>query len=508
MTESDNKRIAKNTIFLYFRSILVMAVGLYTSRIILQVLGVSDFGLYNAIGSIVAMFSIINGVLAMGTSRFLTFELGRHDQIRLKKTFGAAFTMHVVMAIMLFILMETIGLWFVNNKMNIPSGREFAANFVYQFSILTSMLTLTQVPYSAAIIAHEKMNIYAYVGIAEVMFKLSLVFTLLYIPFQDNLIAYAIIMALWAIGLQMFYRHYCYKRFPESHLSIVKEKDIYKNMLGYSIWDFIGQFCATGNTQGVNLLINMFFGVTINAARGVAYQVESALTQFSGNFMTALQPQIVKAFAKNDKERFFQLVYEGGKFSYFLLFIVTLPVFLEADYILSLWLNTVPPLATIFLRWILIINLVRVTARPLIQAVHATGNVKYLNLWSGVYSAATFLPMVYLFYKLGYDSWFCFVVQAFNGIVCTYLEALALRKNVKFNLTEYFYKVYGSVIGISIIAALLPSIYVYISPSGFDRLVITCFISFLSSVIAILFLGFDKKQRSKIIIAAKNKLNI
>ena len=263
MTEdTSNKTIAKNTIFLYFRSFLMMAISLFSSRVILQALGVEDYGLYGAIGSIVAMFTMINGVLAAGTSRFLTFELGKGDMERLRKTFSASFAMHVALAVILFLLLETVGLWFVNNKMNIPEGREYAANIVYQFSIITSMLTLTQVPYSASIISHEKMSVYAYVGIAEATFKLGLIFVLLYIPFSDNLIAYAIIIAVWSIGLQFWYRFYCRKRFEECNLTIVRDKSIYKGMLSYSLWDFVGQFCSQGINQGLNLLINIFFGVT------------------------------------------------------------------------------------------------------------------------------------------------------------------------------------------------------------------------------------------------------
>lgn len=506
MPETDNKRIAKNTIYLYFRSFLMMAISIFSSRVILQALGVSDYGLYNAIGSIVAMFAILNGVLATGTSRFLTFELGKNDFPRLKKTFGAAFAMHVGMAAVLFILLETVGLWFVNNKLNIPAGRVFAANVVYQLSILSSMLSLTQVPYSATIIAHEKMGVYAYVGIAEATFKLALIFILLYVPFNDNLIAYAIIMAAWSVGLQIFYRFYCYNRFPESHLSLVKDKNVYKSMLGYSLWDLVGQFCSTGNSQGVNLLINMFFGTAVNAARGVAYQVENALTQFAGNFMTALNPQIVKSYAQDNRERFFQLIYDGGKFAYFLLFLFTLPVILEADYILKLWLVKVPPLTPIFLRSVLAITLIRVTARPLINGVHATGNVKYLNLWSGLYSACTFLPLVYLFYKLGYPSWFCFIVQGFNAFVCTILEVLALYKNVKFNLGNYFFKVYGNILGVSFIASVLPIVVITLIPEGFIRLIITCFTCTASSSLFILYFGFNKEQRIKVLSIIKNKM--
>lgn len=278
--KGSNKTIVKNTAYLYVRSFIMMAVSLFSSRVILEALGISDFGLYGVIGSIVGMFTMINGVFSASTSRFLTFELGRGDKERQLKTFGASFAMHAFAAIIIFILLETVGLWFVNNKINIPEGRYFAANVVYQLSILTCMLSLTQVPYGASIIAHERMNVYAYVGIAEVTFKLVLVFLLLYVPFTDNLIAYSIILTVWSISLQLWYRFYCRRKFQECKLTLVKDKKIYKEMLSYSLWDFLGQFCSQGINQGLNILINVFFGVVLNAARTVAYQVESALTQF------------------------------------------------------------------------------------------------------------------------------------------------------------------------------------------------------------------------------------
>ena len=320
--EGSNKRIVKNTIFLYFRSFLMMAINLFSSRVILQALGVEDYGLYGAIGSIVAMFTMINGVLAAGTSRFLTFELGKGDKERLRKTFSASFAMHVALAIILFLLLETVGPPPPKKKKKTPDGREFAANVVYQLSIITCMLTLTQVPYSASIISHEKMSVYAYVGIAEATFKLALIFALLYIPFADNLIAYAIIIAVWSIGLQIWYRFYCRKRFEESNLMIVRDKSIYKGMLSYSLWDFVGQFCSTGNSQGLNILLNMFFGVTVNAGRAVAYQIETAVTQFSSNFMTAVTPQITKAYAQDNISQFLQLIKYSSRLSFYLLFLI------------------------------------------------------------------------------------------------------------------------------------------------------------------------------------------
>ena len=504
--ESANKRIAKNTIFLYSRSLLTMAISIFSSRIILQALGVDDYGLYGAIGSIVTMFSIINNTLAVGTSRFLTFELGKGDDEKLKKTFSAAFAMHVAMAVALFILLETIGLWFLNNRMQIPEGREFAANVIFHLSIISCMFGLTQVPYNALIVAHEKMKIYAYIGVFEVMFKLVLVLVLLYVPFKDNLIAFGIIVAAWDIALQIFYRFYCYKRFPESHLTLCRDKSIYKGMLSYSMWDFVGQFCARGNGQGVNILINMFFGVSVNAARTVAYQVENALTSFSGNFLAAVNPQIVKAYAQNDHKRFFELIFESGKYAYYLLFLVSLPIFLEARYILSIWLVEVPDYTVLFLRCVMAITLFTTANRPVVLGVHATGNVKMLNLTSGIYSAGTFLPMVYLFYKFGLPVWMCFVMQGFNRMVCTYLEMRALYKNIKFDRLSYLSKVFVKTGFVSLLSCVLPVIVLDSMEEGLVRLFVVSSVSILSASVVIFFLGIDQETRLKVASFVKRKM--
>lgn len=505
--EEANKRIVKNTLYLYLRSLLMVIIGLYTSRVILQALGVEDYGLYGVVGSVVSMFVIINGVLTAGTSRFLTFELGKGDQERLIKTFNASLTMHTFLALLLFILLETIGLWFLNYQISIPAGREFAANVVYQLSIFGCMLSLIQVPYSAVIVSHERMDIVAYVGLLEAFFKLALTFALLYCSFSDNLIAYALIITIWGIGLQFWYSFYCTKHFPECKIRIVKEKDMYKGMLSYSMWDFIGQFCASGNSQGANILINMFFGVTFNASRAVAYQVENTITQFVNNFMTAVNPQIVKAYAQNNESRFFQLIYESGKFSYFLLFLLTLPIFLEAEYILSLWLVEVPEMAVLFLRWVMLITLFRIIVRPVINGVHATGDVKTLNLTSGLYSLVTYLPVVFLLYKFGFPVWCCFVVQAFNGLVCTILEIRSLYLKVHFNVSDYIIKVYFHSILVSFIASIIPSIIVVLVEPGFDRMLLTIIVSIVVTTLCVYYMGLNRSQREGALSFVNNKLH-
>lgn len=503
---SGNRKIAKNTLFLYGRAFLMMAIGIFTSRIILQVLGVSDYGLYAAIGSMVALFTIANGVLAAGTSRFLTFELGRGDPEALRKTFSASFLLHLGMAAALLVIFETIGLWLINAKMNIPEGREFAANVAYQLSVLTCLVGLTQVPYSATIIAHERFDVFAAVGVCEAVFKLLLPLSLLYFDFKDSLIAYAVIIAVWSIGLQMFYRLYCHKRFPESRLMLCRDKTIYKSMLSYSVFDLIGQFCVTGNGQGLKVLINIFFGVNYNASHNVANTVEHALTQFNGNFITSVVPQITKSYAKGELKRFFELIFEFGKISFYLLFFVSLPVFIEADYIISLWLVEVPPQTVLFLRLIMVYTLLRSPARPLVTGVHATGDVKFLNLTSGIYSVLTFLPGIYLAYKLGAPVWVCFLIQIFNANICALLEAISLKRKVSFSLRKYFSYVYLHSILIAGVTTLFAVIPWMTMETGFLRLVLTGTCSTIAATFFILRFGIAAEYRSKLFAFVKTKL--
>ena len=496
--DSPNRRIMRNTVYLYLRSFIIMGVGLFTSRIILQALGVDDFGLYGVVGSVVGMFTILNGVLSVGTSRFLTFELGRGDKERLKKIFNVAFALHCCMAVILFILFETVGLWLLNHKINMPVGREFASNVVYQLSVITCLVGVTQVPYGSVIIAHERIDLYAKIGMLEVFLKLFLIYSLLFLSFGDNLIAYAVILALWSIGLQVFYRFYCFRHFPETHLMWVREKSYYKSMVTYSLWDFIGQFCVTGNGQGLNILINMFFGVKVNAARSVAYQAEGKIDQFSGNIMTSIQPQIVKAYAQHDLSRFFMLIKEGGRYSFFLMFFFALPVFLEADFLLNVWLVEVPKWSVLFLRCIMAITLFRTFARPLIAGVHATGNIKFLNMSSGLYSVSTFLPFIYLLYSNGQSVWTCFCVWGFNSLVTTYLEALSLYRNVKFHMTSYFLTVHLKSIIIGLIASI-PAIFPFLlMEQGWLRLIFTTICGLISTSVCVYFLVLSIEMKHKV----------
>ena len=312
---SDNKQIAKNTMFLYFRMFLIMGVSLYTSRVVLATLGVVDYGLYNVVGGIVTMFSFLNGSLGAATSRYITFELGKKNYERFNKIFNVSLLTHIFIGIIIVLLAETIGLWFFYEKMIIPEERLNAAFWVYQISIFSTLISLIQVPYNATIIAHENMKVYAYVGIVEVILKLVVVFLLVISPF-DKLIFYASLLFIINIGIILFYRIYCIKRYQESRIKLCREKILYKDMFKFAGSDLIGNVSVLAQGQGLNLLLNVFFGPVVNAARAVAYQVQGAVTQFGNNFMTAVRPQIIKLYAQGEIKEMFKLVYLSSNFSY------------------------------------------------------------------------------------------------------------------------------------------------------------------------------------------------
>lgn len=504
--EAANKRIAKNTLLLYARSVVMMAANLFTSRLVLQALGVEDYGLYGTVGSIVAMSTIVNGSLSAGTSRFLAFDLGRGEPGRLNKTFNASLAMHALMSVAIVALLETIGVWFVNGPMNIPHGRGMAANVVLQASIVSCALSITQVPYQATIIARERMDVYAYVGLADAAFGLCLASCLLLRPFADSLIVYSAAQAAWSVGKMVFLRVFCRLRFPETRLRLVRESRVYTRMLSFSAWDTVGAFCSTGNSQGVNLLINVFFGVATNAARAVAYQVEHAATFLMTNFVMAVNPQIVKSYAIGDKRRFFGLIVETGRLSFFLALLVVMPLWLEVDTVLSLWLVEVPEGAGVFTRFVLGIAAFRVLARTTIMGVHATGDVKTLNLTSGVYSLASLLPLTFAAYRAGLPAWSCFVVQSFNAVVCTFFEARSLWLNERFGVWDYARRLFLQPLGVAAIAALGPAAVALSLPPGFGRLAATSAVSTLSLTVSAFFLLLGGAARGKALAFAKRHL--
>lgn len=503
----EKKRIAINTLMLYFRMVLIMGVALYTSRIVLKVLGAADYGLYNVVGGVVSMFSFLNGSLSSGTSRFITYDIGTGDEKRLRETFNTAFISHLILATIVLLLTETIGLWFVNNKLVFDSSRRIAVNIVYQFSVLTLMLQLTQVPFSADIIAHEKMNIYAYVSVVEVALKLGMTFLLRLNNTIDNLILYSAILFLIQLMILGTYRLYCRKHFKESEFLFCKEKSRYKEIFSFSGWDIIGSLCTLSQGQGINILLNMFFGPVVNAARAITYQLEGAFSQLTNNFMTAVNPQIVKSFAIQKYDEMIDLIKDASKYGFFLLAVFLIPILYKIDYVLQLWLKEVPEQTNVFARIILTMLMIRVIARPVINGTHATGHIKRLNLIAGVVGLLP-LPVTYVLFKLNYPAVCAFLSLFTWGIIANTLETIIFKLEMKeFSIGQYFLAVYIRCI---LVGSVVFSIDYFISKyidGNFFVFVLYYGLSVLINAAVVFVLGLDKNNQKKIITFVKGKLH-
>ena len=502
--DSSNKLVLKNTLYLYSRQIFILIVNLYTYRLILQLLGVEDYGIYQVVGGIVALFTIINGALSSGSSRFITFALGKNNITELQDTFNASFRIHLLLAIIIFILLETIGLWYINTYLIVPEGRLNATNWIFQFSIISCMLTLTQVPYSALIIAHERMDIYAYTGIAEAIFKLILTGILFIIPNIDKLIIYGLLICIWSIILQGYYRFYCYKYYPESHLNRIRDKSLLKKILSFSFWDVIGCFTVQGNAQGVNILINAFFGVIYNASFGLANQVRNILTQFVNNFMTAVNPQLIKNYALHDYNKVKFLMFNSSKLGFLLFIAFAIPVFIEADCLLSFWLKEVPDKATLFLRLTLIVSMIRSFAAPVVTTIHASGNIKFLNIWSGGFSVIMTLPLTYFSYKLGYPIHYTYYITILVCLICNYIELIVLKKeNNNFTIWEYTKNVYLPCC-ILVVPLVIPSILLtYIILPSIIRVIMISITHIILLIIFVFLFILTPSQRKEMILKLK-----
>ncbi|WP_281084975.1 MATE family efflux transporter [Segatella bryantii] len=502
---SDNKRIAKNTIFLYIRMSLIMGVSLYTSRVILATLGVDDFGIYNVVGGIVTMFSFLNGSLGGATSRYITFELGRKDYEKLNKVFNVALLTHIFIGLIIVILSETIGLWFFYEKMIIPEERVDAAFWVFQISILSSLASLIQVPYNATIIAHEDMKVYAYVGIIEAFLKLVVVYMLAFSPF-DTLVYYAILLCLINVGLVSFYRLYCIRLYPESQIRLCKQLALYKDMFKFAGSDLIGNVSVLAQGQGLNLLLNVFFGPVVNAARAIAYQVQGAITQFGNNFMTAVRPQIIKLYAQGEVREMFKLVYLASNFSYYLMWLLILPLCLEADYILTLWLGKYPDHSVSFLILVFILCLIQTLKTPRTIVLHATGKLFLANIVIGTLLCCAF-PLAYVFLRIGGEPESVFWAANITMLLSEFISVFIVRKYVNYNIADYLLNVHGRCTIVTVVSLLLPYFLFdrYIEPS-FIRLILTYCLTTVSIAATVWCVGMNKDMRNKTVSFIQSKI--
>lgn len=434
---SANKTIAKNTLFLYGRMLFNLVVSLYTSRVVLQMLGVNDYGVYQVVAGVVSLFTFVTGSLAGATSRFLSYELGRGDLNKLSRTFAATLNVHIYMAIILFAICETIGLWFINYKLNIPEERMFSGNVVYQCSILMTILSLLQAPYNASIIAHEKMQVFAYVGILDTILKLIACY-LLYIAPLDRLESYGLILLLFTFIINCIYYLYCKRSFLECHFRWNSDWTIAKPILVFSGWQLFGDFSLVAKNQGINFILNIFFGVAVNAACGFANTVYGAIVGFANNFLISIRPAIIKSYSQNNFKRMNELIVLASKFAFSLMLILTVPFVLNSEYILTLWLKTPPEYTAILCQYTLSILLIAVIYAPVQYAIIATGDIRFLSLFHGIALLAV-LPVSYLFLSLGYSPEVPFIITLIEeGIVCSLFPYILKRKIVDFDMYGYY----------------------------------------------------------------------
>lgn len=505
----NTKRIAKNTLMLYVRMLFSMLVSLYTSRVVLATLGVEDYGIYNVVGGFVAMFSLISSSLSASTSRFLTFELGKGDGEKLKRVFSTSLSIHAALALTAFVLLESVGVWFLNTHMTIPAPRLTAANWVFQASVVAFMLGLFSVPFNASIVSHERMSAFAYIGILDVCLRLLIVLFIAHSPLAfDRLIVYAFLLVAEGVLLQCIYFAYCGRNFAECRLRFTFDRTYWKEMSAFAGWNFIGCTAGLLKDNGVNVLLNIFIGPAINAARGVAGQVNVAVGAFAANFMAALNPQITKSYAAGDRDYMMMLVERGSRFSFYIIALFALPILLETDFALTLWLNHYPDHAVSFVRLMLLLSLVDILSNTLITLQNATGRIRNYQIAVGGMLMMNF-PLSYVCLKMGLPPESTVFVALLVAVACFFLRLLFLRKMVGLSARRYVKKVCLNVALVFVLALIVPALLHFSLQTGWGRFLLVVIVSVACTALVAYGVGCNRAERAffrRNAVAMKHKL--
>ncbi|MEH7890042.1 lipopolysaccharide biosynthesis protein [Elizabethkingia meningoseptica] len=508
MASDKTKTIAKNSIMLYIQMLFSMLVALYTSRVILNVLGVEDFGIYNVVGGVVAMFSILNGAMSNSTGRFLTFALGDQAKNLFNKVFNMALIVHFLIACIICIGAEIIGYWFLEHKLQIPPERMDAAVFAFHCSVFTAFLTIIVVPYTSAIIAYEKMGVFAYFTLIDLLLKLGVVFAIQTIDW-DKLKVYAFLLVIAQFIVQLVNFSYCFIKIKDTHIKkIIWDKSLFKEMTSFAGWSMFGDSAFILQNQGLNILINMFFGAAVNAARGIAVQVQGVVSRFIGNFQMAMSPQITKSYASRDFAYFHKLIYASSKYSFFIFLFLAIPILFETNLLLTIWLKVVPEYTVNFVRILLFISLISCLANPLILAVKSTGKIKRYEIILGIVSLSV-VPLAYAALKMGYTPEIVYFVHLSVEITGQIIRLKIVAPMIGLSQKKYFTEVILKCIVIMLLAMTLPFIIYESMPESFIRLI---FIGVTSTVLVLLlsyFIGMEEgeKQMIKNMIFSKIKIN-
>lgn len=491
-----NSRIAKNTIYLYIRMFITILVSLYTSRVVLSVLGASDFGLYSVVAGVLTMFAMFNGALTTGTQRFFNYAMGEESEVKLKKTFSITFTLHVIVAFCVFVIGQTVGYWFVVNYLNIPDGRMIAAIWVYELSLFAFVISLVQIPFQSCIIAHEHMNIYAYMSIYDVVMKLLIIF-LVQILTADKLILYAILLFVVSTSSVIIYTIYCWRHYNECRFKMVSDKEMMKNIATYSGWNLLGGSIGPITNQGCNIIINVFCGTIVNAAWGLTSTVSNYVMQFVTNFQMAANPQIVKLFAAKELERFYRLIVNNCRVSVYLYLLIAIPVFIEIDFVLLSWLGDYPKYTDVFVRIILFQSFFQSINRPINMSVHASGNIKWMNISNTIFMLIV-LPSSYFILKMDYSPviicWINVLFFITDNMVCLYFS----HKYTDLPVKTILVNVYLNAIVGGIIMFIVPYIISLQIVEGFARFFVIGGVSIITSIIVFYFWGMTPGMKAMV----------
>ena len=503
-----SKRIAKNTLILYIQMFITMAVSLYTSRVILDALGVQDFGIYNLVGGFVAMFGVVRAGLVSATQRFMAYDLGVGDQHELKRTFSTCVFIYAFLALVAVVLAESIGPWFINNKLQIPRERLDAAYWVFQLSVVSLVVSLLSFPYNALIIAHEKMKAFAFISVYEAFMRLF-ISLYIYVAISDKLIVYAALICLLQISIPLLYYSYCKKCFVESKLIYLFDKQRIKDIYSFTGWSMLGGLANMSITQGLNFVLGLFFNPAVNAARGIAVQVQGAITQFASNFQMAIDPQIIKSYASGDIKYLSTLVFSSSRLSFFLLYIISLPIMLEADYILGIWLIEVPDYTTIFLRLVILVTILDAITNPAVKAIQATGNIKRYQLSVNTVIIAT-LPVSYFALKLGLPPYSVFIVMVVFDFIAFIIRFHMMNLLIGISFSDILNKIIRPIVLVVALSCAPPILLHSFMNESFLRLILVFSLSTVLIIAASYFCGTQPIEREYLlskIKSIKNKRN-
>lgn len=508
MTEKtySQSRIAKNTVFLYIRMFITMGVSLFTSRVVLDVLGFENYGIYNIIGGIVVLLSIVSNSMTAATQRFLTFELGSGNLDRVSRTFSMSMVAHLIICFAILLLGETLGLWYVSKQLNIPAGRESAAMWVYQLSLLTIFVRLIQAPYNASVIAYEKMSFYAYISIADVMLKLVVVYILVILS-KDKLIVYGFLVLCVTTVIFLCYRIYCKKKFDTCRFRFIIDKSFFKELFSYLGWNLLGSGAALGSQQAGNLIINKYLGVAVNAAYGVSSQVSSAINSFVSNFQVAFTPQLVKLFSQKNMEDFWRLSKSAALLSYYLLFIISFPIIINIDYLLGIWLVDVPQYSGIFCTLMIVYALIDSVQAPLWIGINASGNIKIYEIWLSILLLLN-IPFSIWALKAGMSPYWVLIIRVCLNFITAIIRCIHVKYQFNFPIIQYLKEVILRVISVSCIPII---VFVctrrYLTYSHFWEFCISAFVCVIFIAIVIFFVGIGDGERKELKRIILNKLH-